>query len=119
MYWHHKLSTHDSFLWNGHRTNVASCLYYYLARHIIVSPIVVGIILVLHGNLACFCFELECKHFASLVLCTFCEDTFGTYWFVPFYRSAELLQKQKCLVGIWYISQVLFSNENKDHKALS
>ena len=98
-YWHHKLPTYYSFLWNGHRTNFDSCLYYYLARHFIVSPIVAWITLVLHGNLARFCFEFECKYFVSLVLCAFCEDTFGTYWFVPFHRSAEVLQKQKCLVG--------------------
>ncbi len=76
-FWHHKLPTNYSFLWNGHRTNVVSSTW----------------------QLACFCFEFGCKYFVSLVLCTFCEDTFGMYSFVLFHRSAEVLQKQKCLVG--------------------
>ncbi len=46
-------------------------------------------------------FEFECKYFAWLVVCTVCDDPFGTYWFVPCHRSTEVLQNQKCLVGCW------------------
>ena len=88
-----------SYAWNHHRANLANHFCYCLARHFIV----VWIILVLHGNLVCFCFQSECKYFAWLVLCSFCDNTFSTYWPVPSYCSTEVLQNQKCLVGdeVW------------------